>query len=161
MVTRSPHPRLLLGRRLYVSEQRAPGSQKMIWDLFSRHLFILRSVPLGHVKLRYFCEAAGKWKSSITRGVHFLAPGVVWEGGGATCIHRPRSGMPEGDRDRQLTKNNMCLTQPRIKGSGRKSRRAARKTSENMRAGEMKVTLYAAVRGCSMCSQPALTPTRR
>lgn len=35
--------------------------------------------------------------------------------------------MLEGDRDRQLTKNNMCLTQPRIKGSGRKSRRAGKK----------------------------------
>lgn len=67
-----------------------------------------------------------------------------------------------GDRDRQLTKNNMCLTQPRMGKKGVSGRNSWRRdgASENMRAGEMKVTLCAAIRGCGACSQPAPTPTR-
>lgn len=55
---------------------------------------------------RRFCEAAGKWKSSIMGGLRFLAQPAS-TGHGASCR--------KGDKDRQLTKNNMRLTQLRRK----------------------------------------------
>lgn len=92
--------------------------EKWFGILFSQHLFILKPLCRSDkvTMPRRFCEAAGKWKSSIIAALRFLTQPAS-TGHRASCC--------KGDRDRQLTKNNMCLTQPRKKEKilGRNGRR--------------------------------------